>query len=107
MKGQLQITAGYKNNKTFLKRSFFTQPFKIGNVTEDNSKGLLKLMIMSSSPGILDNDNYNTHINIEEGAQLEITTQGCQRIFSMKNAAHQCTNVHVNNNAFLCYLPHP
>ena len=107
MKAQLQITAGYKKDKTFLKQCFFTQPFKIGNVTEDRSESLLKLMIMSSSPGVLDNDHYDTIIEIEEDAQLQITTQGYQRLFNMKNAACQFTNVHVKNNASFCYLPHP
>ena len=68
MKAQLQITAGYNKDKTFLKQCFFTQPFKIGNITEDRSESMLKLMITSSSPGVLDNDCYETIIELEDDA---------------------------------------
>lgn len=107
MRSALQITAGFKNNKTYLKKSFCSQPFKLGNVTEDRTKRLMKLMIMSSSPGILDNDNYEINIDVEEEAELQLSTQGYQRLFSMQNGAMQTINVCLQNNASFCYLPHP
>ncbi len=107
MNAQLQITAGYKKGATFLKNCFYTQPFKIGNVTEHRSESLLKLMIMSSSPGVLDSDHCDCIIEVEEDAQLQITTQGYQRLFSMKNSASQFTKVNIKSNGYLCYLPHP
>jgi urease accessory protein len=107
MKSQLHITAGCRNDKTYLKNSFCTHPFKIGNVTEDKTKSVLKLMMMSSSPGVLDRDEYNIEIEVEENALLQINTQGYQRIFTMQDAAKQITNVRLHNNASLWYLPHP
>jgi urease accessory protein len=103
----LHITAGYKNNKTYLKNSFCTSPFKIGNITEDKTKSLMRLMLMSSSPGILDNDVYKIKMDIEEDAELQVTTQGYQRIFTMQNEARQNIEINIANNASLCYLPHP
>ncbi len=107
MRSHLHIVAAYKNNKTYLKNSFCMQPFKIGNVTEDKTKNLMKLMIMSSSPGVLDNDDYDIKIEVEKEAQLQVTTQGYQRIFTMQNGAEQTINVHLASNASLSYLPHP
>ncbi len=107
MKSQLHIIAGFKNNRTYLKNSFCTQPFKIGKITEDNTESLMKLMIMSSSPGVLDSDHYNIKIELEEDAKLQLTTQGFQRIFTMQNGAEQNVNVHLQNNASFAYLPHP
>lgn len=107
MNSHLHIIAGYKNHKTYLKDSYCRQPFKLANVTEEKTCNLLRLMITSSSPGVLDNDNYTIEVDIEENAKLHLTTQGYQRIFTMSNGAGQCMNVHVHNNGSLCFLPHP
>jgi urease accessory protein len=107
MISNLHIVAACKNNKTYLKNSFCTSPFKIGNITEDKTKSLMRLMLMSSSPGILDSDNYEIKIKIEEEAHLQLTTQGYQRIFTMQNQASQTINIILANNASFCYLPHP
>jgi urease accessory protein len=107
MNRQLHIIAGCKNHKTYLKHSYCKQPFKLANVTEDKTDTLLRLMITSSSPGVLDNDNYTIEVLIEEGAKMHLTTQGYQRLFTMSNQASQCMNVHVLNNGSFCFLPHP
>lgn len=107
MRSALQITAGYKNSKTYLKKSFCSHPFKLGNVTEDRTRSLMKLMIMSSSPGVLDNDRYAIDIEVEAEAKLQLLTQGYQRLFSMQNGARQTINIYLKNNAAFCYLPHP
>ena len=77
------------------------------NITEGKRSNLLKLMTMSSSPGILDNDYYNVKIEMEESADLHLCNQGYQRIFTMQNGAAQNINLVLHNNASLCYLPHP
>jgi urease accessory protein len=107
MISKLHIVAACKNNKTYLKNSFCTSPFKIGNITEDKTKSLMRLMLTSSSPGVLDNDDYKIRIDIEEGAELQVTTQGYQRVFTMQNEARQTMNINIANNASFCYLPHP
>ncbi len=103
----LHIIAGYKNGRTFPGHCFYKQPFKLANVTEDKSSEWLRLMITSSSPGILDNDKYAIKIELEEYAKVYLTTQGYQRIFSMANKASQRMNVELKNNTSLCFLPHP
>jgi urease accessory protein len=107
VKQVLHIVAGYKNSKTFLKYSYAAQPFKIANISENKSQNLLRLMMTSSSPGILDNDHYLVDIDVEENAQMHITTQGFQRLFTMKENASQVMNVHVANDASFYFLPHP
>ena len=102
----LHITAAHKNKTTFLKQCYYKQPFKLANITENKSDGLLRLMLTSSSPGILSNDNYNIKIDIEENAQVHLTTQGYQRLFAMKNKASQSIEVLVENGS-LIFLPHP
>lgn len=103
----LHIIAGYKNERTFLEYCFCKQPFKLANITEDKAGDLLRLMITSSSPGILDNDNYSVKVEVESNAKVYLITQGYQRIFTMANKASQLMNVEVKNNASFCFLPHP
>lgn len=107
MRSTLQITAGYKNRRTYLKESFCSQPFKLCNITEDRTKSLMRLMIMSSSSGVLDNDNFEINIEVDEEAKLQLSTQAYQRLFSMQNGARQTINIYLKNNATFCYLPHP
>ena len=66
MKAALQIQTLLRDEITTIKNCYFTPPFKIMNITEDKRGGDLHLMLMSSSPGILDEDVF------------EITKSSCQ-----------------------------
>jgi urease accessory protein len=77
------------------------------NITEDKRGKDLHLMLMSSSPGILDEDEYELKIEVEENCSLQLHTQSYQRLFNMQNNAKQLMNVHLQNNASFVYLPHP
>ena len=107
MNAFLHIQAGFKNGKTYLKKAYYTTPFKLANITEDRIQPVLHLMLMSSSPGILDGDNYNVTIELEENCSLQLQTQSYQRLFNMKKGASQNVEVFLNKNASFCFLPHP
>ncbi len=77
------------------------------NITEDKKKEPLHLMLMSSSPGILDGDEYDIDIILEQDSCLHLHTQAYQRIFTMKQQAAQQMGVHLANGSLFCYLPHP
>ena len=107
MIAMLHIQTALRENKTYLKSCFCTTPFKVANITEDKNDNILKLMLMSSSPGILDGDDYHLKIELQEGSSLELQTQSYQRLFDMKTGASQNIEVHAGNRSFFCYLPHP
>jgi urease accessory protein len=109
LKAELHIQVADRDGCSYLKKAFFTTPFKVANITEDKSAQQLHLTLMSSSPGILDGDEYNLKIEVEENCSLQLHTQGYQRIFHMKqgSGATQQLNVHVANNSAFCYVPHP
>lgn len=54
MNAQLDIKIGERKGCSFLKEVYFTTPFKVADITEDKTQHALQLMLMSSSPGILD-----------------------------------------------------
>jgi urease accessory protein len=107
MKASLHIQTAARNGITWLKQSYYTPPFKVANVTEDKKAGPLHLMLMCSSPGILEGDEYQLKINIEENSHLHLHTQSYQRLFRMKQGASQTMEVYLQKGATLIYIPHP
>jgi urease accessory protein len=107
LKASLHIETACRKGRTILKNCFFTPPFKIADITEDKTEGKLELMLMSSSPGTLDGDEYTIRIDVEEQCGLELKTQAYQRIFQMKTGAKQFTDIHLKKGASFIYIPHP
>lgn len=107
MIAKLHIETICKNRITCLKQSYCTPPFKVANITEDKSSPLLQLMLMSSSPGILDEDEYELKIELGENSSLQLHTQSYQRLFNMKKGAKQLMELHLEKNSSFVFLPHP
>ena len=107
MNSHLHIHAATRNGITYLKQSYYTPPFKVANITEDKKAGPLHLMLMCSSPGVLEGDDYQVKINIEEDSYLHLHTQSYQRLFNMKNGASQCMEVYLQKGSSFIYIPHP
>lgn len=103
----LHIETALRHEKTVLKKSFCTQPFKIANITESKLEHELQLMLMSSSPGILDEDCYQLTVDVGEGCALSLQTQSYQRIFQMKKGATQTLTMNLAEGSSVVYLPHP
>ena len=107
LKTKVYIETVLQEERTVLKNSFCSSPLKIANVTEDKRQNELRLMLMSSSPGVLDNDEYRFDINIRSGSKLRLETQSYQRLFSMKSGASQNMLINLERGAEFIYLPHP
>jgi len=101
------IQTAVRGNSTYLKNTYFTNPLKVVNITEDKTANPLHLMLTSSSPGILDGDQYKLTIELEEGCALQLHTQSYQRLFNMKQSASQSLEVFLSPNSSFCFLPHP
>jgi urease accessory protein len=107
MTAELMIRAEMKSGITRLKSVYQSQPFKVADVTEDRTRNLLRLMLMTASPGILDGDDYRQKIELADNAVLELETQAYQRLFTMKKGACQHFRVELGRHASFYYLPHP
>jgi urease accessory protein len=77
------------------------------NITENKQGKDLHLMLMSSSPGILDEDEYELRVDVIENASLQLHTQAYQRLFNMVYGAKQTMEVYLQEGASFTYLPHP
>ena len=107
MNAELHIQVADRNGCSYLRKAFFTTPFKVANITEDKTAQQLHLTLMNSSPGILDGDEYNMKIEVEQNCSLQLHTQAYQRLFHMKSGATQQLDVHVADDSSFCFLPHP
>lgn len=107
MMATLHIQAAWINDITYLKKCYCTTPFKVANITEDKKDSTLRLMLMSSSPGILDGDEFRLKIELEENCSLQLHTQSYQRFFTMKQSASQQMELHLQKKAAVCFIPHP
>lgn len=107
MNAQLHIQVADRGGCSYLKKAFFTTPFKVANITEDKNAQQLHLTLMSSSPGILDGDVYDLKIEVAQNCSLQLHTQAYQRLFHMKQGATQQLTVQLSKGSFFCFLPHP
>ena len=107
MIAQLQIQACLRGSRTVLGETYCTPPLKVANITEARQDSGLELMLMSSSPGILDGDAYHITIGLAANCHLQLRTQSYQRLFNMKNGATQLMEVFAQDNSLFIYLPHP
>ncbi len=103
----VQIQVAVNAGITFLKDVYCTTPFKVANITEDKKSKELQLMLMSSSPGILDGDEYQLKIDLPAGSCVRLQTQSYQRLFNMKQSATQSLDVQMAKGCSFCFLPHP
>jgi urease accessory protein len=107
MIAKLHIQTFLRNGITQLGNCYFSPPLKVMNITEDKLAKELHLMLMSSSPGILDEDEYDIKIELEADTALQLLTQSYQRLFNMQKGAWQKLEAHLKKGASFTFLPHP
>lgn len=93
--------------RTILKDVYFTPPFNLVEVRENKSNLLLEIVVMSSSPGILNDDFYDISIEVIDGSSLNLQTQSYQRIFVSQKGTNQRMNISVGDGAYFSHIPHP
>jgi urease accessory protein len=107
MDSHLNIIAGFKSGKSYIKDLYVSLPFRCVSVGQRKDDNKLYQMIMSSSPGILDGDHYHLDISLEKGASMQLQSQSYQRLFNMKDEALQEINILMDDETSFAYVPHP
>ena len=102
----LYIKAKAINEKTYLQDSYFTAPFKIAKPFFEGDDGVMSLMIMSSSAGVMEGDNYRLDVELDKDAKVKLESQSYQKIHRMKSGnAVQHNSFNLAKGAFLDYAP--
>lgn len=103
----LDVKVAQREGKSYLKDAYVTQPFRIVPVGQYRRDNAAYLMMMSSSPGLLDGDDHRLQIEVAPSARLQLQTQAYQRLFHMKEASYQQLRVQLGKDAYFSYVPHP
>ena len=105
---QLYIKVKDLNGKTYLEDSYFTAPFKIAKPFFDGADGVMSLMVMSSSAGVMEGDTYRIDVQLDKDTKVRLETQSYQKIHRMKDGyAAQYNSFNLEKGAFLDYAPKP
>ncbi|MBT3328996.1 MAG: urease accessory protein UreD [Nitrosopumilus sp.] len=106
--GILEIELKQGKDKTSITKQFSQVPLQIQRAVylEESLPEMAYVYIISPSGGILQGDRYKIDITLKNNAISHITTQGATRIYSMNsNFASQITNITVDDNCYLEYIP--
>lgn len=105
---RLYLKAKVSNGKTYLEDSYFTAPFKIAKPFFEGDDGVMSLMIMSSSAGVMEGDTYMIDVELDKDARVKLESQSYQKIHRMKDGkAVQYNSFDLAKGAFLDYAPRP
>ncbi len=92
---------------SYARRVYCTPPFNLADISQDRDDPAVYLMTMSSSPGILDDDEYDVRILAEAGSRMMLRNQGYQRIFNMRRSARQNMELCLEEGSEVSYIQHP
>lgn len=93
---------------TCLKDYFFTAPFKIAKPFLDEKTGVLNIIIMSASAGIMEGDCYRTRLELGTNARVALQGQSYTKIHRMQDGqASQFNQFILAEGAFLDYTQQP
>ncbi len=107
MISKIKINTAVEDDKTRLKDSFYNAPYKVVHYGSSQTAEHLELIIMSSSPGILDEDRLEIGIEVKEGSRFKLFTQSFNKLHPMKSGASQEMTLTLGKDAVFQYIPHP
>ncbi len=104
---ELYVKAKTIKGMTCLEDYFFTAPFKIAKPFF-NEKGMMKIIIMSASAGIMEGDCYQIRVELGAGAKVALHGQSYAKIHRMREGrASQRSQFFLEEGAFLDYEQNP
>lgn len=105
---ELYIKAKNINGLTCLEDCFFTAPFKIAKPFLDEKKGIMNIIVMSASAGIMEGDCYRTRLELGVGARVALHGQSYAKIHRMQEGqASQFNQFFLAEGALLDYAQKP
>lgn len=105
---KLYIKAKVTNGVTMLEDSFFTAPYKIAKPFFDDTKGIMNIMVMAASAGIMEGDCYRINIELGDSSRVALHGQSYNKIHRMKEGyASQFNKFLLGKGAFFDYVQKP
>lgn len=107
--GKINLSCKRENGRTRLENSFADIPYKLMHYGNKNlqQQDHLEMMIMCSSPGVMDNDSLAVKIHCKENTAMKLFTQSYNKLHPMIKGARQSTQVKTEPRSLLYYIPQP
>ncbi|RXZ00823.1 urease accessory protein UreD [Fictibacillus sp. S7] len=105
--GVLELSAAKKQPKTIVSSCYYEGALKITRPVylEEN---LPSIYLIHVGGGYVNGDKYLLNLNLDEGAELAVTTQSSTKVYKTPKAhVVQQTNIKLNKGSILEYLPDP
>ncbi|MGG4041044.1 urease accessory protein UreD [Bacillus smithii] len=103
--GVLQVSAAKKRQKTIISSCYHEGALKVSRPIY-LEKDLPFLYLIHVGGGYVDGDVYLTNLNVEEEAELAVTTQSATKVYKTpKKPVVQKMNIHLKKGSVLEYLP--
>ncbi|MDP5273952.1 urease accessory protein UreD [Chengkuizengella axinellae] len=97
-----------RNGKTTLVDRFHQSPLKISKTHPFENSSQLYVCVMDCSPGMLDGDEYDIHMNFGEQTEVYLTNQAYTKIHPSQNLGVKINQRYdVKIGALLEYFPEP
>ena len=101
----MHIETSDRNGQTYMSNIYFTPPVKVTRPFKLKNGGV-HIIMMSSSPGIMDGDIQDFKFDIKENSKTFITSQAYEKIFkTIKKTPKRRTKINVEKNAYFKYFP--
>lgn len=109
LNSKIKISCERQGDKTLLVDSYFDIPYKLTHYGSIQATDHLEMIMMCSSPGIMDGDILTLDIDCKEGSELKFHTQSYNKIHPMpkQKGAKQYCNFNIEKGASFLYIPHP
>ncbi len=107
MEARIKLIIAQREGRSYPLSLYVTPPFRVVSVGQLRHDGAAYLMQMSTSPGILNSDDYQIDITLQPNTQLQMLSQSYLRIFDMDDSATQRINICVGDGAFFSQVSHP
>lgn len=105
---ELKITVKSNHGITVLEDVYFTAPYKVAKPFYNIETGLMSIMIMVASAGIMEGDCYSILAKLGAGARVALLGQSYNKIHRMKEGyASQTNRFYLEEGAFLDYVQKP
>ncbi|MDO5614976.1 MAG: urease accessory protein UreD [Cruoricaptor ignavus] len=109
IKSTVKLSCVRSGEVTLLEDRFFDIPYKLTHFGRPTAADFLEMILMCSSPGVMEGDSLQMDILCKENAKMKFFTQSFNRIHPMpkKNGAEQFCNFKIEKGAKFMYVPHP
>lgn len=107
--GHLALRAAPRaHGRTVLAEQSFRAPYHLSKPYWDAETHTLIVQVVNPTAGILSGDQLASHIAVDSGAALLVTTPSASRVFKMKSGTAACRqSFHVAAGAWLEVMPEP